>query len=115
MVLASLAMPVISAMVTGRGTYDPDRALVLSERVASLAATSAELFPPSSSSNSRSSARVAVWQDKAKFDDAMQQYVRLSAVLANAARARSLEALREPALNLAQACRSCHRTYADLD
>ena len=115
MVLASVAMPVIADMATGRAAYDPDRALVLSERVASLAATSAELFPPSSSANSRSRTRASVWRDKASFDGDMRQYVRLTATLAGAARTRSLEALREPALNVAQACRSCHRSYADLD
>lgn len=115
MVLASVAMPVIADMATGRADYDPERARVLSERLASLAATSAELFPPSSSANTRSRARASVWRDKAGFDGDMREYVRLAATLASAARARSLEALREPALNVAQACRSCHRNYADLD
>ena len=115
MMLASVAMPVIANMATGRAAYDPERALVLSERIASLAATSAELFPPSSSANARSHARPSVWRDKATFDGDMREYVRLAAILASAARARSLEALRDPALNVAQACRSCHRNYADLD
>jgi cytochrome c556 len=115
MVLASVAMPVIAAMATGRAAYDPDRALVLSERIASLAATSAELFPPSSGTNTRSRTRASVWRDKASFDGDMREYVRLAATLAGAARARSLESLREPALKVAQACRSCHRNYADLD
>lgn len=115
MVLASVAMPVIADMATGRAAYDPERALVLAERIASLAATSAELFPPTSSSNARSRARASLWRDKPAFDADMQQYVRLAATLAGAARGRSLQALREPALNVAQACRSCHRDYADLD
>ena len=115
MVLASVAMPVIADMVAGRAGYDPDRALVLSERIASLAATSAELFPPTSSASGRSRASASLWRDKPAFDADMQQYVRLAATLAEAARARSLQALREPALNVAQACRSCHRNYADLD
>lgn len=115
MMLASVAMPVIADMVTGRAAYDPDRALVLSERIASLANTSAELFPQASSSNTRSRTRSSVWRDKAAFDADMQQYVWLATTLASAARAKSLEALREPALNVAQACRSCHRNYADLD
>lgn len=115
MLLASVAMPVIADMATGRAAYDPDRALVLSERIASLAATSAELFPTTSSSNTRSRARASLWRDKPAFDADMQQYVRLAATLAGAARDRSLQALRAPALDVAQACRSCHRDYADLD
>jgi cytochrome c556 len=101
----------LSAMVTGKVPYDPNRARVLSDRALVLAQITSETFPVSSRNASDSRTRSEVWSEPQDFSRMMTEYLDKTAAVAAATKTGSPETVRAAVIEVGRVCRSCHERY----
>jgi len=113
MTVISLNLGVVGDMARGRAEYDADAAKVAADNLAAVAGISQELlWPEGTSSDDREDSRALpkVWEDRAGFDAAWDDYGTAAAALAEVA-ADGSDALGGAMGALGKSCGNCHDTY----
>lgn len=107
----------LAAMVQGRSTFDADEFTRRAERILRLGRMVEEGFDNAASTRGdtiKTRASYKIWDDRARFDEQMQEMQTRSRALYGAAVAgQARDDLRPLLGRLAQSCKACHDRFRD--
>jgi len=105
----------MAQMVKGKTPWNASEFALHADRVAALAPQLLEGFPKGSDSGAKTAAKPEIWSNMDDFKAKMDDFVKQSQALADAAKGGDEAKIKDQFGKTARACKSCHEKYRSRD